>query len=416
MMNPPGGIAGEARSLPRLRITRRRSFRKTLAAGGLLGSLSLAMTPAIAAEDGVSSDQIVIGTSLALTGPIAVCAGVADGANAYFKRVNDAGGVHGRKIKFVVLDDAYSTQRAIGNVRRLMEEDKVFAFFSGCGTATGAAVLSVVGNESIPYLFPEVGLNQLVQPPKKNVFSILPLYGQQLSTIIGYVAKRQPLKTAAISMINIAGHEGWMEAIHAKLAALHIQVIDEQLVDVTSPEKATFVTEMKSKNPDLVVLVESSPGAARYLLEMQRQNWAPKVVTGTSTMSDESFLRAAGSAADTSANTRVIVPAVTLPVSDPKAKECVDDLKNYNSALIPSSYTMFGCMGAKLFVNALGRITGEPTRAGLIAQLEATHGFDTGFSGSINFTASTRQGLTSVYPITVENGKFKVLGPPISLD
>lgn len=376
-----------------------------------LGGVAAASVTQVSAEDGVSKSEIHVGTSLAVTGPIAVCAGVGDGASAYFKTINDAGGVNGRKIKFTVLDDAYSTQRAIGNTRRLMGQDKVFAIFSGCGTATGAAVLSIVEKDSIPYLFPNVGLDSLVNPVKKNVFSILPLYGQQLTTMIDYVAKSRSPKTAAISMINIAGHEAWLAAVKSKLAALGIQIVDEQLIDVTSPEKATFVTQMKAKNPDMVVMIDSSPGAARYVLEMARQNWKPKVITGISTLTDESFLRAAGAAAEGV----VVAPSAMLPTADPKAKECVDALSAYDKALTPSSFTMFGCLGAKVFVDALKRAGAEPTRASLVAEIEKTKGFDSGFSGPITFSPSAHQGLTSVYPVGIEGGKFKVLGAPLPL-
>lgn len=363
------------------------------------------------AEDGVSKDEIVVGATSTKTGAIAVCGNVDEGASAYIKRINDAGGVHGRKIRFVVLDDGYSPQRAIGNVRRLMGQEKVFALLSGCGTVTGAAVLSVVERDGIPYLFPNVGLDDLVTPPKKNVFSILPQYGSQVVTMIDYIAKNQAPKSAAVSVINIAGHENWLKAIRAKLEALKIPIVDEQVIDVTASDKAPFVTRVKSKNPDLFVMVDSAPGSARYILEMQRQGWKPKVITGINTLTDESFLRAAGTAADG----LVVAPGVLLPVTDPKAAECVDAVSAYDKNLSPSGYTSFGCLGAKLFVDALRRVGPDLTREKLIAELEKTQGYDSGFSGPISFRPGVRQGLSTIYPIGVQDGKFKVLGGGIAL-
>ena len=379
-------------------------------AAATLAAVFASVAPPAAAEDGITKDEILLGTSNVITGPLAVCGGVSDGANAYFKHINESGGVNGRKIKVLVYDDGFSAQRAIGNVRRLMEQNKVFALFSGCGTTTGAAILSVVENDSIPYLFPLVGLDSMIQPPRKNVFSILPLYGSQLTTMIDYVGKNHAPKTAAISMMNVAGHEAWLKAARAKLAALNINLVDEYLIDVTSPEKAVFVTRMKAKNPDLVILVDSTPGAARYVLEMQRQNWKPKVITGIGTLADEGFLRAAGAAAENI----VVAPGVVVPASDPRAKECVDALAAYDKALAPSSFTMFGCMGAKLFVDAVKRTGASPTRAALIAELEKTKNYDSGISGLVSFGASSRQGLTTIYPVGVQDGKFKILGAPVA--
>jgi branched-chain amino acid transport system substrate-binding protein len=225
------------------------------------------------------------------------------------------------------------------------------------------------------------------------------------------VAKSHAPKTAAISMINIAGNEGWTAAIKAKLTALNIQLVDEQLIEVTSPEKAPFVTQMKAKNPDMVVMVDSSPGGARYVLEMQRQGWKPKVITGINTLTDESFLRAAGNAADG----LVIAPSAVLPAADPKAKECVDAFAAYDKTLVPSGYSMFGCLAAKMFVDAAKRTGPNLTRAALLAELDKTKGFDSGFSGPISFTPTSHQGLTAIYPVGIQDGKFKVLGAPVPL-
>lgn len=366
---------------------------------------------AAVAEEGVTKDEILVGATSTKTGAIAVCGNVDEGASAYFKRINDTGGINGRKIRFIVLDDGYSPQRAIGNIRRLLGQDKVFALISGCGTATGAAVLSIAERDTIPYLFPLVGLDDLVLPAKKNVFSILPQYGSQVVTMIDYVAKSQAPKTAAISIINIAGHEKWMKAVRAKLEALKITIVDEQIIDVAASDKAPFVTRVKSKNPDLFVMVDSAPGSARYILEMQRQNWKPKVITGINTLTDESFLRAVGNAGDG----LVIAPGVLLPTNDPRSNECVDAVSGYDKSLSPSGYTSFGCLGAKVFVDAVRRVGADLTRERLIAELENTRNFQSGFSGPITFGPGVRQGLSTIYPIGLQGGKFKVLGVGIPL-
>jgi len=387
-------------------------FRLQPAARRAIMTAFFAIATGAAAEDGITANEVFVGTSNALTGPVAVCGAVTAGASAYLKVVNDKGGVNGRKIRLEVLDDGYSTQRAIGNVRRLISQDKAFALLSGCGTATGAAILSAIEREPIPYLFPYVGLDALSQPAKKNVFSLLPLYGAQLTTMLDYVVKnRSDIKTAAVSMITIAGHDAWVHVVRTKLSALGIKLVDEQLIEVTVADKSPFVTQMKSKSPDLVVLVDSSPGAARYLLEMQRQGWKPKVITGIGTMSDESFLRVAGAAAEG----LVITPGTVLPPTDPRAKECVDAMVAFDKSIEPSSYTMFGCLGAKVFVEALQKTGASPTRAALLAELEKIKGLETGISGAVTFSADKHQGVGSLYPIGVQDGKFKVLGNALSL-
>lgn len=380
---------------------------------GMLVAAFIALMTAqpVSAEDGVTASEILVGTTNALTGPLAVCGAVTAGANAYLQKINDQGGVNGRKIRYQVLDDGYSPQRAIGNVRRLLGQDKVFALLSGCGTATGAAVLSAIERDSVPYLFPFVGLDALSQPARKNVFSVVPIYGEQLPTIIDYAVKGRDVKTAALSMINIAGHEAWIKAVRDKLAALNIKLIDEQLIDVTAADKSPYVTQMKSKNPDMVVMVDSSPGSARYLIEMQRQNWKPKVITGISTMSDESFLRAITTIGDG----LVITPAFLLPPTHPNSKECVDALAAADKSMEPSGYSMFGCLGAKVFVEALKRIGANPTREALVAELDKLAKFDTGISAPVSFSPNKHQGIDALYPMGIQDGKFKILAAPLPL-
>ncbi|MDP9283704.1 MAG: ABC transporter substrate-binding protein, partial [Actinomycetota bacterium] len=87
-----------------------------------------------AGTPGVSSTTITIGSSGPLTGEAAAAAGVLKGADAYFKYANSRGGVHGRKIKFTYLDDAYDPSKTVQNVRQLIQQDNVFALFSVVGT------------------------------------------------------------------------------------------------------------------------------------------------------------------------------------------------------------------------------------------------------------------------------------------
>jgi ABC-type branched-subunit amino acid transport system substrate-binding protein len=212
-------------------------------------------------------------------------------------------------------------------------------------------------------------------------------------------------------MITIAGHEAWTKAIREKLNALNIKIVDEQFIDVTAPDKTPFVTQMKSKNPDLVVMVDSSPGAARYVLEMQRQGWKPKLITGINTLTDEAFLRAVGASADG----LVVAPSPMVPASDPRAKECSDALAASDKSLEPSGYSTFGCMGAKVFVEAMRRVGPKPTRDALRAELEKFSGFETGVSGPVSFGPAKRQGIDALIPIGIEGGRFKVLGAPIPI-
>lgn len=375
-----------------------------------LAALFAIVAATASAEDGVTATEILLGGSNAVTGPVAsACYAVTHGQLAHFKRVNDAGGVHGRKIRYEVLDDAYSAQRSIGNARRLIQQDKVLALFGGCGTATAAGILSVVDKSDVPYLFPYAGLDKLVDPPKPNVFSLMPLYADQIAAIVPFAVERSKAKTAAMFSVNIAGHEAWRQVVRDKLAAAGVQLVIDGTLEVTSPDRAPFVVQGKDKNPDLLILLDTAPNAARFLIEMQRQNWKPKMIAGMATLTDEAFLRAAG---DTVEN-RLLAAGVVLPPTAPEARQCVDELAAYNKEVVPSHFTMFGCMTARVMVEALRRAGPELTRAKLISTLDAMKDFDTGLSGKVSFGPTRRDGIDAIYPVGVEDGKFKILGQPV---
>ena len=102
---------------------------------------------------GVTDDEVVLGTHTSLTGPIAVYSQIANTTKAYFDYVNATkGGVHGRKIKFLLEDDAYSPPKTVDLVRKLVEQDQIFALLNGLGTASHLQVVAYLHERGVPEL------------------------------------------------------------------------------------------------------------------------------------------------------------------------------------------------------------------------------------------------------------------------
>src|SRR5918911_401787 len=132
-----------------------RMMRKAGVILGALGALIVVSMAAAggAATPGVTSTQILIGGTTPMTGPAQAYRSVATGADAYFKYVNDHGGVNGRKIKYKYLDDAYDPSQTIQKTRDLVQNDKVFAIYNTLGTATNLAIRSYLNQLKVPQLF-----------------------------------------------------------------------------------------------------------------------------------------------------------------------------------------------------------------------------------------------------------------------
>src|SRR5919199_5225632 len=109
------------------------------------------------APPGVTSKQILIGGTTPLSGPASAYSAVAKGADAYFKYVNDHGGVFGRKIKYKYLDDGYDPSRTVSDTRQLVQQDHVFAIFNSLGTEQNLAIRPYLNSLGVPQLFVATG-------------------------------------------------------------------------------------------------------------------------------------------------------------------------------------------------------------------------------------------------------------------
>src|ERR671915_386483 len=127
---------------------------------GILGFAALALAVGIpgafaggAADPGVTSTTILVGGTTPLSGSAQAFASVAKGANAYFKYVNSRGGVHGRKINYRFVDDAYNPAETVRKTRQLVQEEKVFAIFNSLGTEHNLAIRPYLNEVEVPHLF-----------------------------------------------------------------------------------------------------------------------------------------------------------------------------------------------------------------------------------------------------------------------
>ena len=229
------------------------------------------------------------------------------------------------------------------------------------------------------------------------------------SAIIPFVLSKSPAKTAVMESVNIAGHEGWRKAAREKLEAAGVNVQLDLLVDITTTDRSPFVLQIKEKNPDLLLLMDAAPGAARFVVEMQRQGWRPKMATGIATLTDETFLKTAAETMEGN----LIVPGFVLPPTAAGAKACVDELAAYKKDLAPTHFSMFGCLAAKVMEEALRRAGPDLTRAKLFAALDSIKDYESGISGKVSFDSQQHMGLDSIFPVMIEKGQFKVVGAPI---
>ncbi|HYS84211.1 MAG TPA: ABC transporter substrate-binding protein, partial [Bradyrhizobium sp.] len=152
-----------------------------------------------AEEAGVSSDTILFGQAAALEGPSsALGQGMRQGILAAFMEINARGGVHGRKLKLVSVDDGYEPDRSIVATKKLIEEEKVFALIGAVGTPTSNAAVPVASAARVPFIGPFTGAGFLRDPKLENVINIRASYAAETEAWVKHLTEDLKIKKIAI--------------------------------------------------------------------------------------------------------------------------------------------------------------------------------------------------------------------------
>ena len=163
--------------------------------------LSALAVGGLRAEDGVSDDEIRLGMVNAQSGPAAgLGKGMYAGAQAYFARVNAAGGVHGRKISLLLRDDSYEPARTAEHTRQLIASGAVFALFGYVGTPTSRAAMPIALQAEVPYLFPFTGAEVLRKPVHPWVFNVRASYFDETEVMVERMTGDLGLRKVALLM------------------------------------------------------------------------------------------------------------------------------------------------------------------------------------------------------------------------
>ena len=159
-------------------------------------ALALAATPAPAQKQygpGVTDTEIKIGTTTPYSGPASAYAAGAISATAYFQMINDQGGINGRKINYISLDDAYSPPKTVEQIRRLIESEEVLFLVNPVGTATNMAVVKYINQKKVPHLFIGTGATVFNDPEHYPwTMSWTPHYASEGEIYARYILAEKP--------------------------------------------------------------------------------------------------------------------------------------------------------------------------------------------------------------------------------
>jgi branched-chain amino acid transport system substrate-binding protein len=383
---------------------RRRQLLAMLAGGAAAAGLP---AKAWSADPGVSKDKVVLGSFLPLQSGLAAGATqMKEGCDAYFKSINEAGGVNGRKIEWVVENDSYNPQQTAAVVKKLVDRDGIFALVSTLGTVTNLAVLPFLAQRGVPIVNPAGGHTLLNKPTDKNVFGILPLSSEIGESMVDFALTKLGAKRVAIFFQNDQfgkdQRDGAVEALkrHGLQPAAEASYVPSD-VDVSAQAVA-----IKQSDPDAVILGVIPKHGALFIKEAQRLGWKPKFV-GHNTVADPVVLDLAG--AETLEGVYVNLMTAADSMDTPAVKAANETLKKYYPQTKPGYYPYLGMAGGIIIVEAIKRAGQDLTRARLIAALESLGRFEPGVLPPIEWSASYHGGPKTFGYAQWKGGKLAVL-------
>ena len=374
---------------------------------GLLVSAAIVM-PAMADEQGVTADTIKIGTFGPLTGAnYAFGRLTMNGMEVLFDEVNAAGGIHGRKLQLVRVDDQCDPAGAISAVRKLVFEEKVFAIIGGSCSNGVMAAKEDIEEAGIPFVNFAAASNKISAPKVDNIFTSM-----LTSNLESELQAKYLVELGATKIAVVAQHDAWGRDRHdtllPALKARGLEVVADEELSMESNDATAQVIRIQSSGADAVVLLSYPKPASIFLRDSARLGFSSTFI-GTSVIPDPVAF-----------NELVAVPGATdkfvtispsrYSVDSAEAAEWREKLLAKFSDDVPHSYNLYGITAGQLAKSALERAGAELTRQSFIGALRDTKSLEVTFAPA-PLSCETHQCLQSAAWIKrTPEGKVELVG------
>jgi branched-chain amino acid transport system substrate-binding protein len=232
------------------------------------------------ATPGVTSSSILIGGTIPLTGEAAAAAGVARGADAYFKYVNAKGGVFKRKITYKYLDDGYDPQRTFLDVRQLVQQDNVFAIFNSLGTSNNSAIRGFLNQAQVPQLFVASGASTFGRDYRKYPWTIgfIPTYSAEGKVYARYLLKKKPgAKIAVLYQDDDYGKE-LVSGLQSGLGAKKSLIVKKVGYDPTASDVRSEVAQLRATKAKVFMIFAFGKFSIQAFIAANQLGWHPQIV------------------------------------------------------------------------------------------------------------------------------------------
>jgi branched-chain amino acid transport system substrate-binding protein len=231
---------------------------------------------AVAADPGVTATELKIGNTMPYSGPVSSYSPIGKLDTAFFKMINQQGGVAGHSINFISLDDGYSPPKTVEDVRQLVEEDQVAFLFNTLGTPTNSAIVRYVNQKKVPHLFVATGAakwGDYKQFPWTIGFQ--PDYRTEAAIYGKYILKEKPDAKVAVLYQNDDFGKDYLAGLHAAFGDKYAKMVTEATYEPTDPTIDSQVTTLQGSGADVLVVAAAPKFAAQSIRKVHDLNWHP---------------------------------------------------------------------------------------------------------------------------------------------
>jgi ABC-type branched-subunit amino acid transport system substrate-binding protein len=228
-------------------------------------------------EVGVTSDAITIGTTTPLSGAASFYAPVSKGANAYYQYVNAHGGVNGRKINYIILDDSYDAAKAVPLTHQLVEQDNVYAVVGQLGTPINTATRPYLNDQKVPDIFVATGATKWGADYKTYPWTIglQPDYQSEAKVYAKDIVKNHPNAKIGVLYQNDDFGKDYVTGLTAGLGSNSSWIVDTESYEATSVDTSSQVAALKDKGVNLLLIAAIPAQGISAMKTLAKLSWKP---------------------------------------------------------------------------------------------------------------------------------------------
>ncbi|WP_315769367.1 MULTISPECIES: ABC transporter substrate-binding protein [unclassified Bradyrhizobium] len=375
-------------------------------------------------DPGVTDTEIKIGNVEAYSGPASAYGAIGKTEDAYFKMINDQGGINGRKINFISYDDGYSPPKTVEQVRKLIESDEVFLVFNALGTPTQSAVQKYHNAKKVPQLFVATGASKWNDPKDFPwTMGFQPSYRVEARIFAKYILKAKPDAKVAIFYANDDFGKDYVAGIKDVFGdRAKSLIVAEESYETTEPSIDSHIVKLKGTGADVFVNIATPKFAAQAIKKIAELEWKPMQIMTDVSISIGAVMKPAG----LEASEGVLSAQYMKDASDPQWKDD-EGMKKFMTfvdkympgANISDSNLVYGYSAAQTMVQVLKQCGDNLTRENVMKQAASLKDFapDTLIPGiTINTSATDFAPIEQLKMMQFKGGKWDFFGDIISAD